>query len=81
VTVNGSPLPPDPGCFWHGEEPIPEGVYRVCLECGHAFATREEIMAEHRREYAEACRDSEPLPDDVAGRYADTFCPLCIHDF
>lgn len=38
----------DPGCYFHGREPVPPDCYRLCLECGHAF-TREDLLTEHNR--------------------------------
>lgn len=82
MTINNTPPPPDPGCFWHGEEePILPGAFRVCLECGHVYATLDEIIDEHRRAYAEAFPGAEPLLDEHARIYANEFCPVCVHDF
>lgn len=38
----------DPGCYFHGDEPIPPDCFRVCGECGHAF-TAAELLTEHNR--------------------------------
>lgn len=83
MTVNGNPLPigEDPGCFWHGPEPIPADVYRVCFECGHAYRTRAEILDGHREAYRGAFPEDPPLPDGHAETYADQFCPRCVHDW
>lgn len=82
VVNNDDVMPPDdPGCFWHGAEPISPDVFRVCFECGHAFGTREEIIEQHRKAYAEARFGDGTLTDAEAGDAADTFCPYCVHDF
>ena len=65
--VAGAPLE----CWWHGEEVIPEDVYRVCMECGHAW-TLEALEA----------ADAERYPDMGRRPAEDIFsCPLCVHDF
>lgn len=58
----------DPGCFFHGDEPVPGEYFRFCFECGHYFLTDAEFA-----DYAKAS----------VGRPATdlTFCPLCSHDF
>lgn len=71
----------DRGCFWHGAEPIPPNVFRVCYECGHAYPTREDVAAEHRHAYAGAFPGYPPPTDDEIARAVDTFCPLCVHDW
>lgn len=38
----------DPGCWFHGKEPVPPNCFRLCLECGHAF-TAAGLLAEHNR--------------------------------
>lgn len=35
--------PPDPGCWFHGVEPIRPDHVRTCGECGHAFTAVELI--------------------------------------
>lgn len=84
----------DPGCYFHGEEPIPEGAYRVCGECWHCYNTAEDLIAEDNR-----VREDMRLHanwralgyrsyDDMASGLqpattADNilFCPLCTHDW
>lgn len=55
-------------CFWHGDEPTTENVYRVCLECGHAWPTEAHFVAD-------AAYLGATPPAEL------TFCPLCTHDF
>lgn len=38
----------DPGCYFHGAEPVPVDCYRTCGECGHAF-TAVSLLVEHNR--------------------------------
>lgn len=59
----------DPGCYFHGVEPVPDEYFRLCLECGHCFVTEEEFTAA-----AEESPIARPDPEL-------TFCPLCSHDF
>ena len=60
-------------CDWHHRiEPLREGDFRVCFECGHVWRTREEFLADVERESRAA--GVEPDPDQP-------FCPLCCHDF
>lgn len=42
----------DPGCWFHGVEPVPPDCFRLCVECGHAF-TAAELLAEHNRVVAQ----------------------------
>jgi hypothetical protein len=62
-------------CWLHGEEPIPRGCYRVCGECGHAFATAGELLDAERRICAEMGFTGAESAEDVV------VCPLCTHDF
>lgn len=57
-------------CFWHSEEQWPaDGAFRFCFECGHAWPTREDFLADARRNIGYT--ETDDLP----------FCPLCAHDF
>lgn len=86
----------DPGCWFHGHEPIPEGAYRVCGECWHCYNTIEDLVAEENTTRAEHLRDSDwqalgyRSHDEMAqGLQPITvdqvdkilFCPLCTHDW
>jgi hypothetical protein len=66
----------DPGCFWHGAEPIPAGAYRVCGECWHCWPTPDDLLRDVLRIYAEIGLQSPP--DDADQVWV---CPLCSHDF
>lgn len=68
-TGEGPPI----SCWFHGLEPIPDDVYRVCLECGHAWM-REALEAAHHELGDDP--DAEPTPAERIWS-----CPLCIHDF
>jgi hypothetical protein len=79
---------PSPGgCFWHGVEPIPEDAFRVCVECGHAYPTADDLDRVIRRTHHEAVAGATrpeyrpgPLPEvlDLDGW---PFCPYCAHDW
>lgn len=64
-------------CFWHGREPIPEGAYLVCAECGHCWPTEADLLADMQRVMMEThVGVTAPMSgEDVF------FCPLCAHDF
>jgi hypothetical protein len=59
----------DPGCFWHGQEPIPDSAYLVCGECGHCWTTEAEFVRDIEANGFEANETNR------------LFCPLCAHDF
>jgi len=68
----------DPGCYFHGEEPIPEGAYRVCGECWHCYPTEKDLLDTYNTELARVNQEPDsPVtnPDDIY------FCPLCTHDW
>lgn len=65
----------DPGCFWHGAEPVPRNAYKVCLECGHAWPTEEAFRESVLADYVQVGEDP---PADLT--QVDV-CPLCTHDF
>ena len=67
--LRGIGLHPDL-CWFHGEEPVPDDAYRVCGECGHAWA-REALIAADAEKFNGSPRNPETI-------YA---CPLCVHDF
>lgn len=89
MSVNGYPLPvgEDPGCFWHGEEPIPDGAFRVCCECGHCYVTPADLEREVRKTHQDAIDGAIhpryrplPLPADIDIN-GWPMCPLCAHDW
>jgi hypothetical protein len=65
----------DDECWFHGAEPIPHGCYRVCFECGHAFATAQELLDAERK----ICREMGIRPSESAEDV--DVCPLCTHSF
>lgn len=71
----------DPGCFWHGPEPVKSEHTTICVECGHAFTT-DELIAEDLRVRRELADDyftlDMILPQPPEKIFA---CPLCSHDF
>ena len=75
--AGGPPATPyDLGCFWHGEEPIPDGAYLVCGECWHCYVTPADLVAAVATVRAEL-----GLPAWAGDADAVAFCPLCAHDF
>jgi hypothetical protein len=65
----------DPGCYFHGEEPIPPNAYRLCLECGHVYPTAEDLLKEDTKVALEYGFAPVTEPEQV------TCCPLCTHDW
>lgn len=65
----------DDQCWFHGEEPIPDGCYKVCYECGHAFATAEDLLEAERQICAQVGTTPVEKAEDVE------ICPLCTHSF
>jgi hypothetical protein len=70
----------EPGCFWHGVEPLTADDYRVCLRCGHAFRTREELINTVHRCRAQAA-DAHPHPTAAHHEHEPQSCPLCAYDW
>jgi hypothetical protein len=63
-------------CFWHGDEPIPEGAFKVCAECWHCWPTKAAFVADVQAMSRET--GAGDYPYDLADL---PFCPLCAHDF
>lgn len=66
-------------CYSCGrDEPIPpSGVYLICLECGHAYVTAQDLVdAYHSESERIYVAPLVPLAAD-----AIYHCPLCMHDF
>lgn len=59
-------------CHYHHIDEPGEGAYLVCLECGHVYATADDLLAAYREAW-------EPAPT-VNADDAHT-CPLCAHSF
>ena len=70
-------------CWHHGHEPIPEGAYRVCGECGHCFATEADLSQAdfdvRHKAYLAGFTDSYPTVLRSGEQIYS--CPLCTHDF
>lgn len=68
----GAGVVTDPGCHFHGDEPVPADCYRLCVECGHAF-TAAELLAEHNRVLARlefiAAQERDGVP--TWGKYGE----------
>ena len=60
----------DPGCWWHGPEPIPDDAFLVCPECWHCYPTEQDLIDTNIREW----NDDRPTSEIWS-------CPLCIHDW
>jgi hypothetical protein len=74
----------DPGCYFHGYEPIPEKYYILCLECGHCYHTAEELLNTFNDIMYEGWFNWEQgerpwIPATDVNRIH--FCALCAHDF
>lgn len=58
-------LMPDQECAVHGYEPIPpEGAFKICVECGHAYLTAQELVDEHNRVLRELADAPPPWSQD-----------------
>lgn len=68
----------DQHCWHHGYEPIPDGAYRVCVECGHCFVTEQDLIDADRAWFTDVEPRDRPPVRAGAEVYA---CPLCAHDF
>jgi hypothetical protein len=78
-------------CWFHGFEPLPPHCFRVCGECGHAYATAEDLLAVEHAEVARinasasgnAALGLEPWEPLLPHKRAEDipFCPLCTHDW
>ena len=83
ILGNGEPEPEPRGprtdsdfrdwCYLHNRaEPLREGDFRLCGECGHVWRTREDFLADVEA----GCREAGvPMDPD------QPFCPLCTHEF
>lgn len=75
--VEGIPI--DEQCWHHGPEPAPTWAYRLCIECGHCYPTREDLETlDYAIQLTFDWPDFEATPR--LAREIHT-CPLCIHDF
>lgn len=76
----------DPGCFWHGAEPITESTFLVCYECGHVYETPADLERVARKTHDAADINFIKLgyaPSPFTEPFdANTWphCPLCCHD-
>lgn len=60
-------------------EPLHEGDYRLCIECGHVFRTEEELVEadlEARKFWSKKDDDRPTLTGNEIFS-----CPHCAHDF
>lgn len=66
-------------CYSHGRrEPIPDdGGYVRCFECGHVFATRDELIDAHQ---TKAGLTNDELTPQML-KHLEGFCGHCVHDF
>jgi len=82
-------------CWCHDtREPVPPNPYVVCFECGHVYATPDDLVAAYRREVDRINADEEfkAFEEAVLGiKWVDltyrtnaeeiVFCQECCHDF
>lgn len=74
----------DPGCYFHGEEPIPEQYYRICFECGHCYVTGQELLdMMNDFLYQGWFKYEQGLTPWIPYTNADDIyhCAYCAHDF
>lgn len=74
----------DPGCYFHGEEPIPDEYYIICLECGHCYVTANELLITFNNEnYKLWFQFQQGLNPWIPETDVDNihFCAYCTHDF
>lgn len=74
----------DPGCFFHGDEPIPDKYYRICIECGHCYVTAEELLIVSNNEnYKMWFGWEQGVTPWIPETNADNIymCAYCAHDF
>lgn len=74
----------DPGCYFHGEEPIPEKYYRICIECGHCYVTAQELVdMTNDIRYEMWMKYDQGLYPWIPDTNADDIycCAYCTHDF
>lgn len=71
--------PPSEHCHWHeAHEPTPSGgAYIVCGECGHVYATPEELVDI----FVNEAPPDFPVTLENISAESIRFCPYCIHDF
>lgn len=68
-------------CWHHGYEPAPDDSYRLCMECGHCYITREDVET---LDYALRLSFERDWADYTATALLARdihICPLCTHDF
>lgn len=59
-------------CYIHDRRESALG-YRCCFECGHQYATKEEILDEYNETH-HTTYTYQFLP-------SISYCPLCLHDW
>lgn len=72
------PWPYTEHCTWHDAHEPAEGAYRLCLECGHAFRTAEELQTTY---VDNAPAETRSLAAGLVPASEISFCPHCLHDF
>lgn len=78
-------------CAVHGYEPVPPDAFRICVECGHVYASEQELLDAHNAVLLQIQthsrlqwqRGDEPPYVYHAAVSADQVhcCPLCTHDW
>lgn len=69
-------------CMHHGDEPTSAQTYLVCMHCGHAFQTEQDLVDKYNEAVARLLRGSIP-PDAVIATTGEMvlYCPFCTEDF
>ncbi|SFI80227.1 hypothetical protein SAMN05216275_10527 [Streptosporangium canum] len=78
-------MPSPDFCYSCGrDEPVPpSGVYSICVECGHAYVTEQDLVDLYNEAIAamnKRLTDVAPLAFQLSSRHI-YHCPLCLHDF
>jgi hypothetical protein len=102
--ITAEPHPPNgPGwagvdnCYIHGYEPWPERFYMQCFECGHVYATPDDLRGAYRRAiehiaavYLQERNSGRQFHDGLHAEIDPLvvppaenipFCQECLHDF
>lgn len=61
-------------CYWHHRDEISVDPYRVCLECMHVYATKDEFIAAFN-EFMRSINQPTVSSDQCING-----CPYCGHD-
>lgn len=68
-------------CYFHGMEDIPIDAWRVCFECGHVWATRQDCIDAIEKDLLRWGAKPDGKPYYLTHEEAPYSCPECAHDF